>query len=71
MTQKRLNHMMLLYVHKERGTSLDILAVANEFVNSSHRLSIFGEFTFHDLCFSQNKAVRDQGTHSNKSQIRR
>ena len=65
MTQKRLNNMMLLYVHKECVSSLDILGVANV-VMILLTLVIgslfFGEFTFHDLCFSQNKAMQDQGT---------
>ena len=67
MSQKRLNHMMLLYVHKERVSSLNLIAVANEFVNSNHRQSIFGEFTVQDLCFVQNNVVRDQGTQTSVS----
>ena len=45
MTQKRLNHMMMLHVHKERTDALDLIDVANDFVSlSEHRLSIFGKF---------------------------
>ena len=45
MTQARLNHMMFLNINKERLDSLDMDAIANEFVRGSeHRLRIFGKF---------------------------
>ena len=45
MTQKRLNHVMLLHVHKERTDALSLIDMANDFVSGSeHRLSIFGKF---------------------------
>jgi len=49
MTQKRLNHVMLLHVHKDRTDELDLIDVANDFVSGSeHRLSIFGKFQVTD-----------------------
>lgn len=41
MTQERLNHLMLLYVHKERTDSLDLKAVLNEFVGVSEHALVF------------------------------
>ena len=46
MMQARLNHLMLLHVHKEMTDQLDLVACANEFVaGSEHRLGVFGKFT--------------------------
>ncbi len=45
MGQKRLNHLMLLHLNKEKLDSLDLDAIGNEFVQGSeHRLRIFGKF---------------------------
>lgn len=45
MTQERLNHLMLLHVHKDKTDKLDITSVGNEFVSGSeHRMSVFGKF---------------------------
>ena len=46
MTLGRLNHLMLLHVHKDRRTkSLEEAEVARRFVaGSEHRLSLFGRF---------------------------
>ena len=45
MSQQRLNHLMLLHVHKERTDALDLEEAAREFiVNSEHRQRIFGAF---------------------------
>lgn len=45
MGQERLNHLLMLHVHKEYTDELDFIAVANEFVShSEHRLSTFGKF---------------------------
>ena len=49
MSQDRLNHIILLHCHKDLTDSLDLVAVANQFVDlSSHRLGIFGRFTNED-----------------------
>ena len=45
MTQGRLNHLMLLHVHKDRTKSLEEAEVVRRFVaGSEHRLSLFGRF---------------------------
>ena len=42
MSQDRLNHIILLHCHKDLTDSLDLIAVANQFVDlSSRRLGIF------------------------------
>ena len=49
MSQDRLNHIILLHCHKDLTDSLDLIAVANQFVDlSSHRLGIFGRFSTED-----------------------
>ena len=43
--QQRLNHLMLLHIHKERTDALDLEDAAREFIaNSEHRQRIFGAF---------------------------
>ena len=50
MSHTRLNHRMILHVHKTKTDSLSLINVANAFVKlSDHRLAIFGEFTQEDL----------------------
>lgn len=45
MSQERLNHLMILHVHKDTTDTLDLKSIANEFVGESeHRASIFGTF---------------------------
>lgn len=45
MMQERLNHLMVLHVHKERTDSIDAVAIANEYVkDSEYRLRVFGTF---------------------------
>lgn len=45
MNQNRLNHLMVLHVHKTLTDSLNLIEVANEFVTGSdHRLTMFGKF---------------------------
>ena len=44
-TQSRLNHLLLLHVHKKNCGELDLVQVASDFVrNSEHRRSLFGSF---------------------------
>ena len=41
-TQERLNHLMILHIHREIPDNLDLKACANAFVEEDpHRLSIF------------------------------
>ena len=49
MGQARLNSLMLLHVHKEKTDSLSLLDIANSFVNSEYRKSVFGTFTTNDM----------------------
>lgn len=45
MAQSRLNHLMLLHVHKEQCDRLDLDQCANDFCSKSeHRMNIFGTF---------------------------
>ena len=45
MSQRRLNHLMLLHVHKERTDSLDLRVVLNAFFGESeHRSGIFAKY---------------------------
>lgn len=45
MTQARLNHLLILHVHKDVCDKLDWLNVANDFVKGSeHRRQLFGQF---------------------------
>ena len=45
MTQPRLNHLMLLYIHKEDCDKLNLEQCADDFcANSEHRRNIFGSF---------------------------
>ena len=49
MLQSRLNHLLLLHVHKDLTDSLDLVSVTNDFTgNSEHRQSYFGKFTIED-----------------------
>ena len=49
MSQERLNHLLVLHTHKDYTDSLELSAVANEFVSfSEHRIQIFGNFTEDD-----------------------
>ena len=46
MSQERLNHLMMLNVHKERLDSLDLKKVANEFCAvRNYGAHVFGVFT--------------------------
>ena len=49
MGQARLNGLMLLHVHKEKADSLLLVDIANLFVNSEYRKSVFGTFTTNDM----------------------
>ena len=45
MSQKRLNHVVLLHTHKERTDALDLLTIAKEFVSANdRRRCYFGHF---------------------------
>ena len=45
MTQERLNHLMMMHIHKERTDQLDLKSVLNDFISGSdHRSSIFAKY---------------------------
>ena len=45
MGRSRLNHLMVLNIYKEILDSMDMISIANEFVQANeHRLHIFGKF---------------------------
>lgn len=45
MNQDRLNHVMLLHVHKDNTDRLNLQKIGNDFVaNNEHRLQVFGKF---------------------------
>ena len=46
MGQERLNHLMILHVHKSRTDKLIVIDIANDSVSKSERrLTIFGKFS--------------------------
>ena len=48
--EARLNHIMLLHVHKELADGMDMVEVANLFVGDNHRRKrLFGTFSKYDL----------------------
>ena len=51
MSQQRLNHLMLLHIHKSHTDSLNLVDVANDFIaGNDHRKHVFGnEFKASDL----------------------
>ena len=54
MKQQRLNHVMMMHIHKEQTDALDLIDVGNDFVDGSeHRLLIFGKFEHTDNKRSQ------------------
>ena len=44
MTENRLNHLMLLHVHKNRTDALDMVKMANQFTSSASRHDTFVSF---------------------------
>ena len=50
MSQQRLNHLMIMHVHKDHTDQLSLVDTANEFVRGhDHREHLFGKFTNSDL----------------------
>ena len=50
MTDKRLNNLMILHVHKEKTDKMNLIEVANKFVEwKDNRNQIFGKFTKYDI----------------------
>ena len=38
MTPKRLNHLIVIHIHKERTDQLDLLSIAKEFISVNERV---------------------------------
>ena len=56
MHQARLNHVMLLHIHRDRTDKLELVDVANDFVKGSeHKLNGFGTFLESDASTSHAK----------------
>ena len=50
-SDSRLNHLLTLHVHQDKVDSMDIIGIANNFVErNDRRKQIFGHFTERDLC---------------------
>ena len=50
MTQSRLNHLMILHIHKKLTDKLNLTVVANEFIcESEHWSTLLGTFETSDL----------------------
>ena len=50
MKDKRLNNLMILHIHKEKTDAMDLVEVANKFVEwKDNRNQIFGKFTKYDI----------------------
>ena len=48
--EKRLNHLMILHVYKDRADKIDLVDVANQFVEwKDNRVHIFGKLTCNDI----------------------
>ena len=63
----RLNHLMLLYVHKDKTSVLCMVEIANDFVRESkYRLGVFGKFFSSDLADVQ-ATVREKSTQTKVS----
>ncbi len=46
MKQERLNHLLVLYVHKELTDSLNLKDIANDCISgSARRVNVFGSYT--------------------------
>lgn len=49
MGQRRLNAAMIVHVHKEQTGEPSLLIIANSFVNSEHRRTVFGTLSELDM----------------------
>ena len=48
--EKRLNHLLILHVHKDKTDKIDLVDVGNQFVEwKDRRVHIFGKFTCNDI----------------------
>ena len=67
MTEARLKHLMLLYVHKDKTSALCMVEIANNFVRESkYSLGIFGKYVSFNLANVQG-TVREKSTQTKVS----
>ena len=64
MSQQKLNHCMILHIHKELTDSLSLLGCANQFIYNENRRKNFGKFSAKDLIVHNNKKF-NRGTQTN------
>ena len=63
----RLNHLMMLHVHKDRTDALTLVDVANNFVGEKeNRKQLFGRFSANDI---PNKFPICQSQHKRKEEL--
>ena len=63
MGKNRLNHLMILNVHKDLLDDLNLIDIANQFVGiNQRRRNTFGAFTTHDLLCKERVIVRHSST---------
>ena len=72
MTQSRLNSIMLLHVHKDLTDQINLIDVANNFVDNKldHRSTVFGRFIELEfkgicVCSSCSKVTRCMSSYKN------
>ena len=46
MSQKRLNHVMILHTHKQQTDDLDLYKIAKEFASANSQRRFFGLFSY-------------------------
>ena len=52
MSQSRLNHCMILNIHKDQDDKMNLIDIANKFYwNNESRQMYFGKFSRHDVVF--------------------
>ena len=56
MTDNRLNHLMILHVHKNKTDNLDLVSIGNIFIGASNeRKEKFGKFRAIDIQIKSNQ----------------
>ena len=60
MSQQRLNHCMILHIHKELTDSLSLLRCVNQFIYNENRRKNFDKFSAKDLIVHNNKFNRER-----------
>jgi len=59
MAQQRLNNLMVLHVHRDRTDALNLIDIANDYVeDSEQRLHVFGKFKCKKTFFVHTDVVK-------------